>query len=474
MTRTHTTPGARVDAKPLAGTEVTITDPLPGRRQHEPVIFEVPGQIDAPLWWAQTETGERVVCQRLAARSSADSTAWVATLSFAGQTTLRLLAPCDESALEGIRVLDGREEDSFVRLDTGAFDLEMCRGTAQGTGASKWGLRHFSGIADGFELLPSGNNAIGGFYGPFFTPENGLINPPEHTIVEIETLEKGPVMHHYRMHGTVPDGLLDELKGKSFSIDWIFTHGTPFFQRRYVVDPFRTVINGRSVDNRITVGDEFEGGPGELVFDRFAAWQGTTYRAGDPYAGELVEMVRDTLATSTENTPRFTEFRQQLEDIEAAHWDLYWRMFCSWEGVLGDNEIRERLARVRERSHVLADLSSRPWQISQAPVDVSAMAHETIFSGAADKTVEFHTASGRAMIWWTSQPSGAFQIVQRKPSGWVNWGSNGENECPELPVGVDIKTAYGPFAECWKAVAEQLEQPPHVAVKVSKGCRNQA
>ncbi len=105
--------------------------------------------------------------------------------------------------LAGIRELEGREADCFVRLDTGAFDLEMCSGTAGGLGSSKWGLRHFRSLGDGFELLPSGNNAIGGFYGPFFTPENGLINPPEHTVVRIETIERGPVLHHYRMHGTV-------------------------------------------------------------------------------------------------------------------------------------------------------------------------------------------------------------------------------------------------------------------------------
>jgi hypothetical protein len=64
------------------------------------------------------------------------------------------------------------------------------------------------------------------------------------------------------------------------------------------------------------------------------------------------------------------------------------------------------------------------------------------------------------MVWWTSQPSGAFQIVQRRQSGWVNWGSNSENECPELPVGVIIRTAYGPFADRWEEVADQLETSP--------------
>ncbi|PWE50769.1 hypothetical protein DEM26_07700 [Thioclava sp. NG1] len=466
MNVANTTTQVAAQTTDPCGFEVDITDALPDARDHEPVTFQIPGHVEAALLWAETETGARVLCQRVASRSSDGHTAYVATVSFTGAVTLRITEVCDD-APQGITALDGQEQDCFVRLDTGAFDLEMCSGTAQGTGASKWGLRHFRAKADGFELLPSGNNAIGGFYGPFFTPENGLINPPEHTTVEIETVESGPVMHHYRMHGTIPDGLLDELKGKTFTIDWVFTHNTPYFQRRYQVDPFRTVINGRSVDNKITVGDEFEGGQGALVFDRFAAYQGTTYRAGDPYAGELIDMVRDTLATSTTQSEKFVEFRHELEDIEAAHWDLYWRMFCAWEEVLPDDEIRERLARVRASSHVLADFTDRPWQIAQEPVDVSALPHETIFPGAADKTVEFHEETGRAMVWWTSKPSGAFQIVQRKQSGWVNWGSNGENECPELPVGVDIKTAYGLFADRWTGVADQLETAPAVTVRAS-------
>lgn len=44
-------------------------------------------------------------------------------------------------------------------------------------------------------------------------------------------------------------------------------------------------------------------------------------------------------------------------------------------------------------------------------------------------------------------------------------GSNGENECPELPVGVDIKTAYGHFVDRWDAVADQLETPPIVSIR---------
>ncbi len=448
---------------------ILITDPLNGTRTAQPVTFTVPAALKELLWHASTSDGRAVICQRLVADSTENHTSFAAVLSFAGSVHLTLTVPVandDVAVLPGIRALTGREADCFVRLDTGAFDLELCSGTAQGTGASKWGIRHFRGLGDGFELLPSGNNAIGGFYGPFFTPENGLINPPEHSVVEIEVIEHGPVLHHYRMHGTIPDGLLDELKGKTFSIDWMFYHGAPWFERCYRVDPFRTVINGRSVDNKITVGDEFEGGQGELVFDRFAALGGTRYRSGDPYAGELVAMVAETVAQSTATGPKFEEFRRELSKMESAHWDLYWRLFCAWEKVLSDDEIRERMARVRASSHVLADLTSRQWQLTEEPVEVSRVPHETIFSGPAAKTVEFHEATGRAMVWWTSEPSGAFQIVQRRQSGWVNWGTNGENECPELPVGVTIRTAYGDFARNWQAVADELEATPVCVVAI--------
>lgn len=446
---------------------ITVTDPLPGRRDDEPVIFSVPETLAGDLWWAVTSEGQRIVCQRLKHEVSAGETRFIVTVSFAGELRFTLERPCSDDearATEGISQLAGKEADCFTRLNTGLFDLELCRGTAQGVGASKWGIRHFRHLHDQVELLPSGNNAIGGFYGPFFTPENGLINPPEHTIVDVDVLEQGPVFHHYRMRGVIPDGLLPELRGKRFSIDWKFSWKTPYFQRRYQVDDFQTVINGRSVTNKITVGDEFESGPGQLLFDRFAAWGDTRYRAGDPYAEELVTMVANTVAHSANQSAKFAEFREQLADMASAHWDLYWRMFSAWEKVLEEDELRERLGQVRARAHIRADLNDRPWTLSARPVDVSSVPHETIFPGPASKTVEFDSASGRAMVWWTSQPSGAFQIVQRRQSGWVNWGSNGENECPELPVGVEIKTACGQFADCWMQVADGLETPPRITV----------
>lgn len=443
---------------------VVVDDPIAGRRHNEPITFTVDGQFDADLWRARTLEGQEVLCQRLRTQSGPGHATFAAVVDVDQHTELELVGPASAPDT-GIRQREPREDDAFVRLDTGYFDLEMCTGTAQGTGASKWGLRHFSTVAEGVDLV-AGNNAIGGFYGPFFTPENGLINPPEHTTVDIDIVEYGPVLHQYRMRGSIPDGLLPELKGKTFTIDWRFTHGTPYFQRRYHVDDFQTVINGRSVTNKITVGDEFEGGPGELVFDRFDTYGGTRYRAGDRYAEELARMVDEVVRSPTSTRPRFQDFRRSLtSDLESAHWDLYWRLFCVWEAALDDDELRERLSRIRAAAHVRADLTDRTWMASEEPVNVSAAPDATIFAGPADKTAEFHSRLGRAMVWWTSAPSGAFQIVQRRQSGWVNWGSNGENECPELPVGVEIKTAYGQFAGAWQDVADQLENPPSVVVR---------
>lgn len=444
---------------------ITVSNSI-GRRINEPIEFTVPEVITGKLWTARTTEGTELLCQRLNNQPKPDSTTFVTVATFDRRLIFSLEQELPaERAAEGIKKLETREPDAWARLDTGYFDLEICSGTARGEGASKWGIRHFSAKHEGVDLLPSGNNAIGGFYGPFFTPENGLINPPEHTKVTIDVLEWGPVLVEIRMNGVVPNGLLEELKDKKFSITWRFTYGTPWFSRRYLLDSFETVINGRSITNKITVGDEFEAGQGKLVFDRFDTPGGARYRAGDPYASELKKMVEEVLEAPEQRNEKFDQFEKVLTgDMESAHWDLYWRLFSSWEQALPKEEIRERLSRVRIAAHVASDLPDRMWTIASEAVDVQQAEHETIFPGAAQKTVEYHSKDGRAMIWWTSKPAGQFQIVQRRQSGWVNWGSNGENECPELPVGVLIKTAYGQFAESWRLVADQLETPVSITV----------
>lgn len=446
---------------------VTISEPLSGHRRAEPIFFSLDGELPGQLWRARTSTGQEVLCQRLLHDRVEGRCDFVTVVDLDGDVELTLIEPCSAAPdwFAGISECAPQEDDAYVRLNTGYFDLELCRGTARGTGASKWGLRHFSTLEEGVDLLPSGNNAIGGFYGPFFTPENGLINPPEHVVADVETLERGPVLHRCRLSGVVPDGRLPELHGKTFSVYWQFTSSTPWFGRTYSVDDFQTVINGRAITNKITVGDEFESGPGDTVFTRFASSEGTCYRAGDPYAEELRMAVTEAMADECPGTEKFDTFTSLLSgDLESAHWDLYWRLFSSWEQVL-DAPVRDKyMDAVRSRAHVAADHNDRPWVLSREGVDVSATPDQTIFPGPATKTAEYHPDRQRAMIWWTSQASGAFQIVQRPQSGWVNWGSNAENECPALPVGVAIKTAYGRFVENWTRVADQLETPPTATV----------
>ena len=91
-------------------------------------------------------------------------------------------------------------------------------------------------------------------------------------------------------------------------------------------------------------------------------------------------------------------------------------------------------------------------------VNVNECPQQTIFPIGANKTAEINEETGYTMIWYTSNPVARYQIVQRKDSGWVNWGTNGENEYPELPVGSTIITAYGKFDD-WERQADALEFP---------------
>ena len=169
--------------------------------------------------------------------------------------TLYLDSKSQLNNLKGITQLDTTLKDGIKRLDTGHYVLELCRGTADGTSYGKWGIRYFAAKAEGHNLIKDCSNAIGGFYGPFFTPANGLINPPEHTIVECQTEVEGPIYCRYRFNGKIPNGLDPALHNKSFSIVWEFFYQSPWFRRTYYVDDFETSVDGMPVINKITVGD---------------------------------------------------------------------------------------------------------------------------------------------------------------------------------------------------------------------------
>jgi hypothetical protein len=361
----------------------------------------------------------------------------------------------------GIRRLPTQLPDGAVRLDTGAYELELCRGKGDGTAAGKWGIRDFAAKEQGLNLIGGCGNAIGGFYGPFFTPRNGLINPPEHVVADVHVDAEGPLYCRYRLTGRIPNGLDPALFDKDFEIVWEFFADTPWFIRTYHVTPFETIVDETPVKNKITVGDEYESGQGNVVFSRFGAFGGTRYRTGDPYAGILAdEVYRLFNDPAWGESPGMKRFKEIVgDDINAVSWDYFWRLFCVKEGILGDEEIRPLVAAIIAKAHDVVHNGPRHSDIRHGNlVDVSAEPDQTIFPLDADKTVELNPATGYAMVWRTSNPVHRYQIVQRPASGWVNWGTNGENEYPELPVGSTIHTAYGRFTD-WQQEALKMEKP---------------
>ena len=446
--------------------KIKITNPQEKIKIPVPVKFSVPDDITGNYWVVKNNSGKTCVAQRL--HNDPDHN-FVAIVNFSGpEEELSFDHEIEEDKVKGIKEIpQAKENDAYVHLNTGKFDFELCRGTAQGEGSSKWGLRHFMAVDEKRDLLPSGNNAMGGFYGPFFTPDNGLINPAEHLIVDIKPIENGPVMKEYRLSGRIPDGLKPELHGKRFALDWSFYYDVPFFSRVYHVDHFQTTVNQRSIVDKITVGDEFESGIGQLVFDRFATYDGVWYREGDPYSGQLANKVQELVHDGQKRSNRFEDFRKQLtSNMANAHWDLYWRLFSVWENALSQDEIETNLHDVRQKAFVLAELNDRPWLFSADPVNVSEVNDQTVFAGPATKSAEINTQTGQAMVWQTEHASNAFQIVQRPQSGWQNWGTNAENECPSLPVGTLIHTAYGPYQNNWREVADSLEALADVTAEV--------
>ena len=318
--------------------------------------------------------------------------------------------------MEGIKSLDVTQEDGFTRLDTGYYELELCSGKADGTASGKWEIR-----------------------------------------VEVV----GPLYHRYRFIGKIPNGLDEKLFDKSFEIIWEFYYKSPIFRRQYIVDDFETVVDGMPVVNKITVGDEFESGQGELVFNKFLSYGTTTYREGDLYANILADNVKNILLKDDENVSEaFKAYKDSIgENINEVSWDYFWKMFCSQENLLSNDEIKNHVNQILPAAHRITHLGKRNVDIKhRKSVEVNAVPEQTIFPLTSNKTCELNETTGYSMIWYTNNLVNRFQIVQRKESGWVNWGTNGENEYPELPVGSIIKTAYGKFDD-WESFADTLEKP---------------
>ena len=239
--------------------------------------------------------GEPVLSQVIASASSGSGRLASATVCFLvdlppGARRARYYALLGETEVPsaggaGIRQLPRELADGVRRLDTGAYELELCRGTGRGDGGSKWGIRHFEHKDQRINLIHGNKNAFGGVYGPFFTPENGLVNPPAHMVIDVEPIVEGPVLCRYRMRGIVPDGLLPELRGKTHrdlvellsSLPLVRSH---LFRRRLRDDDRRAAVYvtaSRSA-TRSRAARTICSSPPTATID------GTRYRAGDLYA----------------------------------------------------------------------------------------------------------------------------------------------------------------------------------------------
>ncbi|MGE3192094.1 MAG: hypothetical protein AB7K08_01340 [Microbacteriaceae bacterium] len=357
-----------------------------------------------------------------------------------------------------IRQSEPLQSDGFRRFDTGAFEIELCTGKANGRTNGKWGIRFFRPAGRAESLIKDYSNSMGGVFGPYFTPENGLINPPEHAIANATVVDEGPLFAHYRFDVNVPSGLDPQLDGSQIHIDWRFYAGTPWFERTYRISDYSTTIDRMPASNTMTVGDEFESGQGRVLFDGFSASRSTVFRAGDPYSLVLIQAVQDALnSIGGDASPVIEEYRQAMAGgVENESYDFYWKVLCSLEPYLSDETRTRVLDEIVNASHeaVRRDLIEAPL-LEQDVAEVRVHPQETIFVRDADKTAMIDSATGDTVVWHTSQVVRRYQIVQRPQSGWVNWGTNGENEFPELPSGSTIRLAFGRFDD-WKQQADRL------------------
>ena len=179
---------------------------------------------------------------------------------------------------------------------------------------------------------------------------------------------------------------------------WTFYHGSPWFERTYVLDPYETIIDRRPVSNRMTVGDEIESGKGNLLLSTYKHYGGTAYRAGDLYAGILLDCVNRMRKDHPAETAAALE---QLgidveEDPSTWHWDHYWRLFCVIEGALPRDVLTKQLDTIVETANrvVWSDRAHTFVHYRDDFIEVDAAPDQTIFPTDARKTCAYSPATG--------------------------------------------------------------------------------
>ncbi len=210
------------------------------------------------------------------------------------------------------------------------------------------------------------------------------------------------------------------------------------------------------------MGDELESGKNNLLLSGYMHKGGTAYRSGDLYAEILLDRIRDLQAREPDMVSQAMAKLgiDPAEDPSAWHWDNYWRMFCVLEGALERSVLERETDSIWRHANdvVWSNLDHNRAKYTDGMIDVSREPEQTIFPTNAQKTCAHNPLNGYSFVHYVSAVVPRMQIVQRFESGWVNWGTNGENEFPELPCGSTIWAAYGRF-DNWQKEVDRMETP---------------
>ena len=212
-----------------------------------------------------------------------------------------------------------------------------------------------------------------------------------------------------------------------------------------------------------------ESGKNNLLLSTYAQAGGTRYRSGDLYHDILLEWIQN---LSQREPDIIRAAMQKLginpqEKTAAWHWDNYWRLFCVKEEALPKKVLERELEGIsRKMTEVVwSNQEHLQERVSDSFIEANNAPQQSIFPLDSQKTCMANPENGYAFVRYVNQVVHRLDIIQRHESGWVNWGTNGENEYPELPSGSTIWSAYGRFNN-WQTEADRMETPLTVSIGV--------
>jgi hypothetical protein len=246
--------------------EIRITEPIGLGRRNEPVFVPLPGtgSREAPVHARViTENGECIPAQVFSDSDGTESAVFVYSCNGGEKMRATLeLTPAECATGTIIEPSKADKRSGGTReIDTGVYVARIGTGLADGSMRGKWGLVFLQRKDEGFNLIDG--NSFGGVYGPFFTQENAckafdeeLGIGAQHYSMTFKELDNGPVLYRCLLEGTPPPGADENVRDKRIEVLFSFYRGSDWFDRKYTIDAYETVIWGETIKNNLTVGDE--------------------------------------------------------------------------------------------------------------------------------------------------------------------------------------------------------------------------